>query len=153
MLSFFSNRNKICFDKIESIIDSKMDVLIEVKIGKMIEFYVNRCLIQNGLSNQIANLEARLKRLEDLVNIPHTKPEASSPNIELPRITATNAILDIIKKEKNELSVDEVFKKIKKYNLKNPGIIKESIRPILYALKRQGKIDYGKQKGTFKGIS
>ena len=90
--------------------------------------------------------DARLAKLESLVNIPN-------PEDDNKPITTTEAILRVLNSNKRPLNFDEIFNSVKKYNLHVKEVSKASVKSTVYGLANKGKVGYGKEASTFKGIS
>ena len=91
-------------------------------------------------------VNARLANLESLVNIPE-------PEDDNKPITTTEAILRVLNSNKRPLNFDEIFNSVKKYNLHVKEVSKASVKSTVYGLANKGKVGYGKEASTFKGIS
>lgn len=64
----------------------------------------------------------------------------------------TEAILDVLKNNKKELHMKDIFSKIKHYKLKNPNVNYDTVKSIVYSLVKKEKIKHGLQYGCFKII-
>jgi hypothetical protein len=123
--------------------DQQIDLLNEVfKKQNMVI-----CDLITDIDGKFTNFDERLKKIELLLN----EPSGSNQQI-VESITTTKAVLKVLKKQENELSINCIFDMIKRYNLKNPDVTKGSLRALLYGLRREGRIDYGEEPGTFKSV-
>lgn len=160
MLSFFKNSERdkkitVLKNQMQSLKDafiawenSSIVQILSERIGKIEFEFADLESIQDMVDDRMVDFDERLKKMEYLINMPSNRPEVNSSI----NTTATNAILDVLLKEKNGLSFNDIFSKIKEYNLKNPNITRESFKSLLYGLRREGRVDYGKKEGTFKGV-
>jgi hypothetical protein len=99
-----------------------------------------------NLSKEVFLIDERLKKIEFLVNIP--EPEYSDKPW-----TTTDAILKVLSSTKRELNFDQIFNSVKKYNLHVKNVSMASVKSTVYGLANKGRVDYGKDQGTFKGVS
>jgi hypothetical protein len=149
MFGFFKN-DKIngLHGRMRHIEEGVMKILLErdgrvEKLEKEVSYWAARA---DKYADITREYDARLAKLESLVNI-------SEPEYDDEPITTTEAILRVLNSNKRPLNFDEIFNSVKKYNLYVGEVSKASVKSTVYGLANKGKVGYGKEASTFKGIS
>jgi len=118
----------------------------------------------NALDHQISSLKGEVSDLNFKVGLLLGRLDSIEPWLEqfkdekpvFPIIgqdelyTTTDAILDVLKQEKEELHLKVIFERVKKYELVNPDVKFDSVKATIYGLERKGRLSYGKETSCFK---
>jgi len=136
MFGFFNN----------SKINKEIEILeVKVKVDSLKQWVVDvankTASVIQAMDDEIIDYGERLKKMEELVNITQIPEE---------ELGITEAIIRFLDNNKKTLHLDEIFDNVKKYNLKNKNITRNSFKASLYSLARQGRIGYGENPSTFK---
>lgn len=85
-------------------------------------------------------------------NIATLKNFLNSRTLNSDKLKLSEAICFVLKKERKELHVKDIFDKVIKCNLRRPYIDRKDIAPILCYLKKRNKIRHGKKRGYWRSV-